>query len=557
MKPLIFALACASCIAQQVCAQTSPDSFSVHTTICELSQPWEVHYGDDDHLWVTESYAYRVARIDPTTGQSEIVLDAANLKNWTWGQYPLPQSGFSGLAMHPQFLQGKPYVYLGYTYQFDGCGPNNTNCLFKTKVVRYSYDFAAHLLVNPETLVDTIPGSSDHNGGRLTIGPINGTDYLIYSVGDMGAGQFSNADRPNHAQEPSSYEGKILRFNLTPDNDANWSDSWIPNDNPFNGAQQSAVWSIGHRNPQGLAFGKNGTLYEMEHGPYSDDELNIINPGSNYGHPLLSGFADGNYNTSKVGAGTVPWIFSEQINAAMIGATYRDPIATFWPAPADTVHTIHSNVEQYFEPYPNYYLSWPTIAPSGIAYYGSDSIPGWKNSILVACLKRAVVYRLQLNADGTQTVGDTIGIMHQMGRFRDVAISKDGKSIFIACDSIGPTSGPTLGTSLVPQNRGCILEYRYHPPVVISGVDAVEKEVNLTILPNPAHQFVQIAVDDPRISQIKITNQLGQEVHTMRGTELGTKPLYLDIAQWPAGMYHVRCLAGNTVVADRKLVVDE
>src|SRR5690606_33381973 len=109
--------------------------------------------------------------------------------------------------------------------------------------------------------------------------------FLFYSTGDMGAGQFSNGARTNHAQNADSYEGKILRFNLEPDKS---SAPWIPDDNPFNGRVESAVWSIGHRNPQGLAhalIGDRDLLYASEHGPYSDDEVNLIEPGANYGHP--------------------------------------------------------------------------------------------------------------------------------------------------------------------------------------------------------------------------------------------------------------------------------
>jgi PQQ-dependent dehydrogenase (s-GDH family) len=442
------------------------ENFSQRSIVCSLDQPWEVTYGPDAQLWVTESRGYRLIRVNPTTGATSTVLDAVNLKNFPATQFPWPQGGFTGLALHPQLLTGKPYVYLAYVYQFVGC-PNNVNCLFKTKVVRYDYNATTNSVSNEMVIVDSIPGSDDHNGGRLTIGNVNGTPYLFYSVGDMGAGQFGNATRPHNSQNSNSYEGKILRFNLEPDGDAGAFDKWIPASNPFNAARQNAVWSIGHRNPQGLVMGTNGIMYETEHGPYSDDELNIISSGKNYGFPLIAGLADGNYNGIKVGTGpTVPFINSEQNNATALGANYQDPLKSFFPVTQATAATVYNNVLNGTDPVPNYFLSWPSIAPSGIDFYGSTAIPGWQNSILVASLKRATLYRLKLSANGQTVTSDTIGYFRGQGRMRDVAISPDGTKIYVACDFYGQTSGPTAGTALTPNNRGCILEFTYQPPLV-------------------------------------------------------------------------------------------
>jgi glucose/arabinose dehydrogenase len=109
----------------------------------------------------------------------------------------------------------------------------------------------------------------------MIIAPVAGINYLFYASGDMGAGQFSNATRPIKSQLTESYEGKILRFNLEADADAGLLDRWIPADNPYNGGTQSAVWSSGMRNNQGFAYA-NGKLFGSSHGPFSDDELNIL-----------------------------------------------------------------------------------------------------------------------------------------------------------------------------------------------------------------------------------------------------------------------------------------
>ena len=432
---------------------------------CDLSQPWDVTYGPDDHLWVMESKSYELIRINPSDGTQQVVLDASGLKNFSMYGSITPQGGFTGLALHPDLLTGKPYVYLGYVYEFVSCVNGFENCIYKTKVVRYDYNASNNSLSNELILCDTIPGSTDHNGGRMTIGEVNGSSYLFFAVGDMGAGQFTNALRPNHAQESEFYEGKILRFNLEPDGDSGNFDRWIPNNNPYNSSSQSAVWSIGHRNPQGLAYGDNGILYSAEHGAFTDDELNIIESGKNYGHPLIGGFADGNYNNSKLGTGgALPFIFSEQNNATNIGSTYQDPIASFFPADQSLVNEYWLNEVNGTQPFPFYYFSWEGIAHSGCEFYGSSAIPDWENSILLASLKRSAIYRVKLSSDGQSIVGDEIKYFEGMGRFRDIAISPDGTKIFVACDSTGLTSGPTAGTTIVPPNKGCILQFEYQPP---------------------------------------------------------------------------------------------
>ena len=99
-----------------------------------------------------------------------------------------------------------------------------------------------------------MPGSNDHNSGRLKIGP---DGKLYYTIGDLGAGQFNNASRTNHAQVLDVLEGKVLRLNTETDNDAG-VDAWVPNDNPFyNGlpiSPRDYVFTMGHRNAQGLVW---------------------------------------------------------------------------------------------------------------------------------------------------------------------------------------------------------------------------------------------------------------------------------------------------------------
>ncbi|QKZ11319.1 PQQ-dependent sugar dehydrogenase [Spirosoma sp. KUDC1026] len=481
-----------SVFAQIVRAQTyiSPrgETFTRRIVADKLSDPWEITYGPDKFLWITEAKGYIVSRIDPATGVKRVLLDLTNERQFPRydlvpdeqdGGKPWPQGGLMGMALHPRLLQDKPYVYLAYLYMYEGADkpgdggrPNHGGYYFRTRLVRYEYNQTAQQLTKPLILCDTIPGSNDHNSGRLLIAPVNGKPYLFYTVGDLGAGQYANAGRPNHAQQVDVYEGKVLRFNLEPDASQTSSDQWIPDDNPFNTRRQNAVWSYGHRNAQGLTHARIGgqeRLYASEHGPVGDDEINLIEKGKNYGHPLVIGYNDGNYNGLAAGVTehdslpgiwntTYPTITSEQNNASAIGpATFREPIKSLHPLPADTLQYAFVKIRTKDPNQPD----WPAEAPSSLAVYTSDAIPGWKNSLLLSTLKTGQLIRLQLSPDGSQVTGDTLTYFKAPIRYRDIALSPDGTRLYLATDSSLVTSGPSGEATKETVCRGCILEFTY------------------------------------------------------------------------------------------------
>jgi PQQ-dependent dehydrogenase (s-GDH family) len=473
--------------AQQISGAMG-EKFKLRVIAAKLSDPWEITYGPDNSLWITEAKGYLVSKIDPETGRKTVLLDLNSERQFprydklpkeASGGKPWPQGGLMGMALHPQLLKGKPFVYLAYLYRFaganssgDGCKLNYGGCYFTTKIVRYEYNAKAQKLINPVTLADTLPGSSDHNGGRLTIAPVNGKDYVFYSIGDLGAGQFTNGNRPNHAQQKDVYEGKILRFNTEADADKNPSDQWIPADNPFNTtSRQNAVWSIGHRNPQGLVYAVVngvGRLYSSEHGPYSDDEINLIEKGKNYGHPLIIGYPDGNYDGLAASVSnhdsipgkwhtTYPFIQSEQENLKAIGAAnYRAPLKTLYPNSNSFLATLFNEIKGGNED-----SKWPSEAPSSIAVYTSSAIPGWKNSVLLPTLKGEKLVRLKLNASGEQITGDTINYFKGDVRYRDIAISPDGTKLYLSTDSGAVSSGPSKENPQQVSYKGSILEFTY------------------------------------------------------------------------------------------------
>jgi PQQ-dependent dehydrogenase (s-GDH family) len=487
LASLLLAVSLRVATAQQL---TGPrgEVFTARVVARQLSDPWEITYGPDNYLWVTEAHGYRVSRIDPATGTKTVLLDLSHERQFPRydrvpdqqdGGKPWPQGGLMGMALHPQLLQGKPYVYLAYLYRFAGASqpgkgdaPNYGGYFFTTRVVRYEYQPQTQTLARPVVLCDTLPGSSDHNGGRLAIAPVAGHDYLFYTIGDLGAGQFDNGGRPNHAQQPDHYEGKILRFNLEADADANPADQWVPNDNPLAPAsRQNAVWSLGHRNPQGLAYavvGGAGHLYESEHGPYSDDEINIIEPGLNYGHPLIIGYPDGNYNGLAAGVSdrtslpgtwhtTYPFITNEQAAATALGARYRAPIKTLYPNSNQFLTDLYGRVRRHDPQQPE----WPSEAPSSLAVYTSPAIPGWQNSLLLPTLKHGKLIRLQLNAAGTGVSSDTLTYFRAPVRYRDVAVAPDGRRLFMATDSASVSSGPSKEDPKSTSCKGCIIEFTY------------------------------------------------------------------------------------------------
>lgn len=524
-------------------AHAQSESYTTRQLACQLSQPWEIKFGPDGWLWVTEANNYQLSRVDPSTGNTEMLLDLSSKKNFpnfdpdsTW-----PQGGLQGFAFHPDFAN-TPYIYIGYVYHFDSCAANKGGCFFKTKIVRYNYNMMTKTFFNETIVTDAIPGSSDHNGGRLVIGPGNGSgNYIFYSVGDMGAGHLDNGARTHRGQQPEIWEGKVLRFNLVADGDMG-PNAWIPNDNPFNtGGMQNAVWSLGHRNPQGLVFAPDGTLYEAEHGPYSDDEINIIRRANNYGFPLIVGYTDGNYDGSKAGAGSgIPAIVSESANRTAIQAnyTYGEPIFSLFPATKTEVSTIFNNDLNSTPPHANYFLQWPTSAPSGIDYYSSTAIPGWQNSLLIANLKMAVVYRLKLATDGQSVVGDTISYFRGLGRFRDIAISPDGIKIYVAADSVGIIKGAP-GAAVQPMNKGCIMEFNF----AATAIGTVANAKGIALYPNPANgSFTLQLPEGIKAANVRMCNVLGAVSYSGRVTDNKTS---INLEGLPAGMYTVTVTSDN------------
>jgi PQQ-dependent dehydrogenase (s-GDH family) len=353
---------------------------------------------------------------------------------------------------------GRDYVYVAYTYDVDA-GPALSRRL---KVRRYTYDTATSTLTSPLDLITDLPAHDDHGGGRLVLGP----DQKLYLTrGDNGGNWLANYCTPNRSQDLpttaqvtardwSTYIGKILRLNL---------DGSIPADNPSINGVRSHIYTYGHRNPQGLDFGPTGLLYSSEHGPGTDDELNLIVAGSNYGWPHVAGYRDdrgyiySNWSQSKGVAcaalkfdelGEVPASVPRQRESEWKG-TFVPPLRTFFTVPAN---------------YDFQKSGGATIAAGGLSIYSTNGIAGWANSVLQTGMTMGRVYRVKLSEDGRSAVGTDEELFRTANRYRDIAIGRDQRSFYLVTDNdgLGRTTDPAGASVRTFANPGSVLEFKYN-----------------------------------------------------------------------------------------------
>ncbi len=369
-------------------SQNSGGQTQLDTTIIAkgLEVPWEILWSPDNHIWVTERNG-NVIRINPDNRQKQVLLEMEVAQQG--------ESGLLGMALHPDF-PFTPWVYLVYTY-FESTS-------IKERLSKFIYQ--QDQLVNEQILINNIPGNTYHDGSRL----IFGSDGKLYmTTGD--AGNMSSA------QDLSSLSGKILRIN---------DDGTVPADNPTTG---SYIWASGSRNAQGLDFSPSGILYSSEHGPDTDDEINIIEIGRNYGWPNVRGLC----NTPD------ELVFCEEYNV-------REPILTYTP----------------------------TLALAGIAYYGHNLIPEWNNSLIVTSLKAGKLLVLHLDETGMSITGSTTVYDNTLGRLRDVCISNNGR-VFVSTSNRDGRGTPKPGDDK-------IIEIKPETP---NSNNKNDKSSGLRIMPNP------------------------------------------------------------------------
>jgi PQQ-dependent dehydrogenase (s-GDH family) len=509
-------------------------------------------------------------KVSTVDGGKHQLLDVRTQVRFTSSAGSISQDGMLGIALHPELNMGtgNDKVFLAWCYDSVG--------LRRVRIVRYDYNRNVPSLTNPEVIMRGLHGSNDHNAGKLMIGNYGtamSPDYkLVYSCGDRGANQFSNACDSIESQyiptladveagNTRRYNGKILRMNL---------DGSIPSDNPLINGSRTHIFSFGHRNPQGLYFQRDnnndiipgGKLYSSEMGPASNDEVNIIESGKNYGWPRVAGVQDNNWYKYYKWAGTAGCssyggeCSSNQVNLGSTESSFSSPVYT----------------NPIFDLYPGTppggtscnYLLYPTIAPSSIVHYPfSLRIPGWENSLLITTLKTGAMYRLKLNASGDAALSVADSVIQYfreptaLNRYRDIALGKDGITIFLLTDSIGGTSGPTAGMNGGITDRGSILEFKYTGALLSLPTDPAfvnNEKLTLRMYPNPASKILFIE------SKRNVSKPISYQIFDMSGRTVlsGTSSrdkTEVNIERLLPGVYTVRMFNGRDVMIQTEKII--
>jgi glucose/arabinose dehydrogenase len=349
------ALAASPGVAQ---GEPAPQAYRIETLAEGLKAPWGMAFLPDGGILVTEKASAQLRLVrngalvaEPVAGAPDDVFGGG-------------QGGLLDVAVHPDFATNG-LVYLSYSW---GDGEANG-----VRLARARLEGGALVGLEPIFTASPLKTTNLHYGGRIAFLP---DETLLMTVGDG----FQDREQ---AQMLTSLLGKIVRLR---------DDGAIPTDNPYAGepVAKGEIWTIGHRNEQGLAVDPaTGAVWETEHGPWGGDELNLIERGGNYGWPVITWGRD--YNGAAI-------------------SPFRE----------------YPGMEQ-----PK--VDWtPVIAASGLAVYRGSLFPAWDGDILAGGLQAQAVVRVEVAADGTaQEVERLFG---EVGaRIRDVRVGPDG-AIYLLTD---------------------------------------------------------------------------------------------------------------------------
>ena len=345
------------------CAQTD-DTINIPTsinyTVTNIHQtefvPWSIEFIDNDTFLYTER---RGKMFIVSDGQSTEISNIPSV-------YQKNQGGLLDIELHPNFDQNNT-LFFSFSKGNKEDGANTA--IASAKLIDNSLQEVQILYVGKE-----MTNASLHFGSRLQF---DDEGYLYFTIGDRG-------NRNKNPQDITRDAGKVYRIN---------DDGSIPESNPFfnNQGARKAVFSYGHRNPQGMfKHPETGKIWTNEHGPRGGDEINIIEAGKNYGWPKIT-----------------------------YGINY-----------SGTTITNDKSLPGLEQPM---YYWLPSIAPSGFAYLNSDIYDDWKGSLLVGSLKFMYLERLVL-ANNKVTYREKVA--ENIGRVRDVKVSPDG-FIYLAVDNKG------------------------------------------------------------------------------------------------------------------------
>ncbi|MFN2410706.1 MAG: PQQ-dependent sugar dehydrogenase [Halomonas sp.] len=344
-------------ISQPAQAQDLP--YHIETLTDDLVHPWSLAFLPDGRMLVTE----RPGRLRLLSDEGETLVESLG---GVPAVYASGQAGLFDVSLSPQF-EDDQQVYLSYA-----CGNAEANhtCLAQATLAENSLEDVSEIF-----RAQPAKQGAAHFGGRIAW---LSDDTLILTLGD-------GFDYREQAQNLGNHIGSIVRLN---------PDGSVPQDNPFayHGDVRPEIYSVGHRNVQGLVFDdQHQRLIAHEHGPRGGDEINIIEAGANYGWPIATGGLD------YTGARVTP-----------------------------------------FEVYPGTKpptLEWtPSIAPSGMALYSGELFPEWQGDLLVGALVNKEVRRVRLSDDAS-SAEDVEGLFGELDeRIRDVRQGPEG-AIYLLTDS--------------------------------------------------------------------------------------------------------------------------
>ena len=367
---LMLAVGCNSTTTSEA-GSADPTALILQPINTELDRPWGMDFLNEQEVLVTQKGG-QLLWMDTTSGETRDIgglpvgKDRDDTKEMDEGESVLLDAGQGGLLdVAIEHTVDGTLVYLSYSHFEKGKGAT-------TRVIRGR--LVDDFLEDVEVLFTAQPYYKQvhHYGSRLLLVD----DYLFITVGDRG-----NRD---YAQDVSRHNGKVMRLH---------KDGRIPFDNPFVGRDDALpeIWTYGHRNPQGMDQHPDGSIWVSEHGPKGGDELNRLEPGTNYGWPIITYGEE--YRGGKIGEGTEK------------------------PGMAQPI---------------KYYL--PSIATSGISFNDGERYPGWSDSVLVGALVLTHLNRVELDGDG---IGEEFRYFESDGlRIRDVQTGPDGYAYVLAGDGL-------------------------------------------------------------------------------------------------------------------------
>lgn len=433
-----------------------------------VSDTFMVPYGlvflPNGNMLVSDRFYGTMYTLNPLTKKRTLIKNLPKVSGQAFG-------GMMDIALHPDYKKNG-WIYFNYTIKKDSL---YTMVLDRARI-------KANIMVDRQRLFQASPGYIEEGHFGSSIAVKDG--FVYFSMGDF-------YELKDSAQSLSNHLGKILRLH---------DDGRVPGDNPFvgNRGAKPEIWSLGHRNPQGLAFypGTN-QLYEHEHGPKGGDEINLIQPGKNYGWPIICHGKD--YDGQPIGEGIKEKKGLEQ------------PL----------------------------YFYVPSIAPCGISFYTGSVFPQWKNSLFIGAMALKHVNRVEI--ENGKVIHEERLFTDQKWRVRSIKEGPDG-FLYIGVDKgyilrIRPANTIIKNMNIIYESRHFIVEVPSFPLIdrADGGHIVINPKVRVSDLPTLTNvQAIEL------MQLIRVAGKAMEITMNKQGVDIG-RINYQDNGNWgvflPEGPY--------------------